>query len=185
MLPMALLVAIWLSASRAWRGAVAWVVLFAIGSALVVCTKVAYLGWGVGFRPLDFTGISGHAMTATATLSVAGYFAGDRYSRFAAIAAGSFGCLLGVAIAISRVIIGVHSPSEVVVGCALGCAIALASIRVIHTYRRVVASPVVFVIALVALVVTLHGERAPSEHLITRLALYLSGHSAPFARYIN
>ena len=79
--PIALAIALWLLASDAWRGALAWLSLFGAGALSVFCTKVAYAGWGVGVREIDFTGISGHAFTATSALAVAGYFLGGNCSR--------------------------------------------------------------------------------------------------------
>jgi hypothetical protein len=156
--------------------------LFGIGALLVVSTKVAYLGWGIGIRSLNFTGISGHAMTATSTLTVAGYFAGGGYSKFAAIVGSCLGCFLALMIAISRVVLGFHSPAEAVIGCALGFSIAVATIGMIREYPKVATVPFVFVFALVALVIIVHGKEAPTENLITRIAHYLSGRSIPFTR---
>jgi membrane-associated phospholipid phosphatase len=182
MAPMALIVAVWLLVSRAWRGAVAWLALFGLGALLVVGTKIGYLGWGIGIRSLDFTGISGHAMTATSTLTVAGYLTGDRYSKFVAALGACLGCVLAVMIAISRVVLGFHSPAEAVIGCALGFSIAVATIGMIREYPKVATVPFVFIFALVALVIIVHGKEAPTENLITRMAHYLSGRSIPFTR---
>jgi hypothetical protein len=85
-------------------------------------------------------------------------------------------------IAISRVVLGFHSPAEAVIGCALGLSIAVATIAMIREYPKVASVPFIFVFALLALVIILHGERAPTEHLITRIAHYLSGRSIPFTR---
>ena len=181
MVPMALIVAAWLLASRSWRGAGWWLALFGLATLLVVSTKIAYIGWGIGVRSLDFTGISGHGMTAAATLTVAGFLAGDRYSKIWAAAGVGLGALVGLLIAASRVILGFHSPAEVIAGCSLGFAIAMTTISIIRANPRVAAVPSVFVLLLLMLVVAVqHGRRAPTEHLITKIALYLSGRSAPF-----
>jgi membrane-associated phospholipid phosphatase len=182
MVPIALAIAVWLSASHAWRGALAWLSLFGGGAFLVICTKVAYAGWGVGVEALDFTGVSGHSMSATSVLAVAGYLIGGRYSKSAAILAGLLGYGAGVAVGVSRVALGDHSPSEVVVGCTLGGAIALAAIGIIQARLRMVAAPMVFAFTMLALVLTLHGHRAPSERLTVKVALYLSGRSTPCTR---
>jgi membrane-associated phospholipid phosphatase len=185
MVPMALIVAAWLLASRSWRGAGWWLVLFGLGALLVVCTKIAFLGWGIGIRALDFTGVSGHGMTAASTLTVAGFLAGDRYSKFLAFVGVGLGATFAVMIAVSRVILGFHSPAEVVIGCALGFAIAVASIGIVRANPRVAAVPSVFILLLLTFVIAVHGRRAPTEHLITKIALYLSGRSTPFVRADN
>jgi len=182
MVPIALAIAVWLLAGRAWRGALAWLGLFGTGAFLVFCTKVAYAGWGIGVQEFDFTGISGHSMSATSVLAVVGYFIGSRFSKAAAIAAGSLGCCAGVIVGISRVVLGDHSPSEVVLGCALGGSIALAAIGMIRAHPRNAAAVVAFVFTVLMLIFTLHGERAPSEQLTVKVALYLSGRTTPFMR---
>ena len=136
------------------------------------CTKIAYIGWGVGVPQLDFTGVSGHAMSAASVLTVAGYFIGSKYSKAGAIAAGALGYCAGVIVGLSRVMLGAHSPSEVLVGCALGGLIALAAIRIIRPRSAIVAAPVAFAVMGLILISTLHGERAPSEQLTTKAALY-------------
>jgi membrane-associated phospholipid phosphatase len=182
MAPVALAIAVWLFASRAWRGALAWLSLFGTAAVFVFCTKVAYAGWCVGVQELDFTGVSGHSMNATSVLTVAGYFIGSRTSKAAAVISGLLGYCTGVVVGISRLMLGVHSLSEVVVGCALGGAVALLAIRIIRGHPSLVVAPLVFAFTVLTLVFTLHGERAPSEKLTVKVALYLSGRTTPCVR---
>ena len=44
------------------------------------------------------------------------------------------------------------------------------------------AAVVAFVFTVLMLIFTLHGERAPSEQLTVKVALYLSGRTTPFMR---
>jgi hypothetical protein len=61
--------------------AIRWPSLFTLAALLVVSTKIAFEAWGIGIGALDFTGISGHAMTATSVLAVAGYLLGSKLTR--------------------------------------------------------------------------------------------------------
>ena len=70
MIPAAFIILVWLTVGRAWRMAIWWCLLLIAGLVLVAATKIAFVGWGVGIRSIDFTGISGHAMRATAVLPV-------------------------------------------------------------------------------------------------------------------
>src|SRR5712692_9155992 len=70
MMPAAAVIVAWLLAGRAWRMALWWCLLFSFGIGIVVATKLAFIGWGIGVRSLDFTGISGHSMRATAVIPV-------------------------------------------------------------------------------------------------------------------
>ena len=43
-----------------------WALLFGITGAIVCASKLAFMGWGIGIRELDFTGFSGHTALSTA-----------------------------------------------------------------------------------------------------------------------
>jgi hypothetical protein len=49
---------------------ITWSWILFVGIAIVLISKVAFLGWGLGIAGLDFTGVSGHTMLATAILPV-------------------------------------------------------------------------------------------------------------------
>ncbi|MGA2042037.1 MAG: phosphatase PAP2 family protein [Roseiarcus sp.] len=180
MAPTALVLGLWLGASRAWLGALAWLMLYGAAATIVVCTKIAYIAWGVGVPSLDFTGVSGHAMSAAAVITVAGHMIGGLISRSAALLGGATGLGLGLLVGVSRVVLGHHSPSEAIAGCVLGGLVALAAIGAIRARPEIPAMPAVFVVALVTLGFCMHGHRAPSEQLAVELATRLSGHAGPF-----
>ena len=66
----ALAIAAWLLAEDEKRLALWWSVLFGAGLGVVVATKMAFIGWGIGIRSLDFTGFSGHTMRSAAVMPV-------------------------------------------------------------------------------------------------------------------
>ncbi len=131
-------------------------------------TKVAFIGWGIGIESLDFTGLSGHSALSVYLFACAAYFitvgAAPR-TRVPAIAAGVAAALL---VAVSRLILRRHSPSEVVAGFAFGSVLAallFATTRPAGTLRL---SRTATALVLLALVVAAHGHEAPSQHLLTR-----------------
>jgi membrane-associated phospholipid phosphatase len=178
--PIALAIAAWLVASHAWRGAASWFLLFGAGAFSVFCTKVAYAGWDIGVPAI--TGVSGHSFASTSVFAVTGYFLGSNFPKPAKYFGGCLGYFAGVIVGLTRVILGDHSPSEVVIGCMLGGVIAVAAIEIIRPRLRIVAAPLVFAFMVVILMFTLHGQKAPSEPLAIRVALFLSGRSTPFVR---
>jgi len=104
----------------------------ALAAGLTLSSKVAFIGWGLGIASLDFTGISGHAMLSAATWPVMLSILAARFRpawQRRAVAAG-YG--LAVLVACSRVVLGLHSPFEVMAGFLLG---ALASGVVLGRFR--------------------------------------------------
>src|ERR1700716_1005135 len=130
MLPAAVAIAAWLIAGGACRMAVWWCLLFTFGLVLVAATKIAFVGWGISISGLDFTGISGHAMRATAIFPVIFYLALRKSPPLARIAGLLLGGMIGLLIGMSRIVLNTHSVSEVVAGCVLGSVITLGFIRI-------------------------------------------------------
>src|SRR5690242_12235967 len=100
MLPAAALCVLSLMLGRAWRLALWWCLLLILGCTMVAASKIAFIGWGIGIQSLDFTGLSGHAMRATAIAPVFLYLISPKAPapvRLAAVLAGiGFGLLIGV-----------------------------------------------------------------------------------------
>ena len=138
---------------------------FCSGAFSVFCTKVAYAGWDIGVPAIDFTGVSGHSFASTSVFAVAGYFLGSNFPKPAKYFGGCLGYFAGVIVGLTRVILGDHSPSEVVIGCMLGGVIAVAAIGIIRPRLRIVAAPLVFAFTVVILMFTLHGQKAPFRAL--------------------
>ena len=69
LLPALLAVTAWLALrAQAPRVALVWLSTTAVAALLTTATKIAFIGYGLGYAPLDFTGISGHAMFSAAIL---------------------------------------------------------------------------------------------------------------------
>ncbi|MEJ2767451.1 phosphatase PAP2 family protein [Mycetohabitans sp. B46] len=185
MLPVAAAIALWLSVSHTWRSALAWSGLLGAGIALVLVTKVAFLGWGIGVRSLDFTGISGHSMLATAVLPAAAFLSTRGAPVMLRLVVLAAGLIAGAAIGVSRVVLDAHSVSEVVAGCALGAAVSLGWIVWAAQHEPSPAARVscwVVAASLIGLAISLHSYHAPTHRWVTRIALQLSGHERPFVR---
>lgn len=182
MLPCVVALAMWMIWARAGREAGTWVGSLGVAAGLTLATKVAFIGWGVGIASLDFTGISGHAMLSAASWPVVLSILAARFGpgwRRGAIAAG-YG--IATLVACSRVVLGAHSPSEVVAGFVLGslvCGLVLGRFRPLHG-----PAPVWLALPLALWLAVMPVQAPPStvQGLITRLALQLSNHSLPFTR---
>lgn len=183
LLPAALITIMMLVAHAQTRAmALRWMALV-IGAALITtASKLAFIGWGIGWAVINFTGVSGHAMFATAIYPVllstflSEPLRGDH--RLAAV----LGCAFAVLVGVSRIEVGAHSWSEVLAGWAVGGFVS-AAVLTGHGTWRVRIGPVVPIVLLAWVAVMPFQLRAsPTHAMVTRLALLLSGHEAPFTR---
>jgi membrane-associated phospholipid phosphatase len=181
-LPLALAIALWLALGYTWRMAAVWLGLLGAAIGVVTLTKIAFLGWGVGVREWDFTGVSGHAMLSTAVYPVA-LFLMLLPARPPVRALGvALGLAAGIAVGTSRVVLDAHSPSEAVAGCVVGAFAAVMFVWWSWNARPGQLSAAPVALSLVILAVALHDVRVPTQSWITHLALHLSGHERPFIR---
>ncbi|TFW27817.1 phosphatase PAP2 family protein [Duganella callida] len=180
--PIGLAIVAWLLAGKSWRLTVIWLALFGAGMALVVATKMAFVGWGIGIASVEFAGISGHAMRAAAVFPVAGYLAMRSSALWLRQLGIALGVVLAVLIAISRVYVHAHSSSESISGCLLGLAVAAAFIWYASTEHHWALSRVLVALCLPIFLLAPRVEPIPAEAWITKAALYLSGREQPYTR---
>jgi membrane-associated phospholipid phosphatase len=179
--PLALCIAAWLAGAGSWRPAMTWCLLFGTALALAAASQVAFIGWGVGVESLGFTGFSGHAIRAAAVFPVAIFLlfgrAGGRMQLGMVVA----GALLAAAVAVARVKVGAHTPSEAVAGCLLGLVAATVFISRARTFRDSSIRPLLLGILAAAVVLPAIGA-VHSHQLLTATALKLSGHDRVYVR---
>ena len=70
LLPAAALISLWLVSARQARLAARWCLTVAFVGTTVALSKLLFMGWCLGLRSLDFTGLSGHAAMAGVVLPV-------------------------------------------------------------------------------------------------------------------
>ncbi|KQQ36064.1 membrane-associated phospholipid phosphatase [Duganella sp. Leaf126] len=180
--PVGAAIAIYLIAGKQWRLTLAWGLLFGVGMAVVVVTKMLFVGWGIGIESVEFAGISGHAMRAAAVYPVAGYLVLRSSGPYARYVGAGVGVLLAVLISISRVPTLAHSVSEVVSGAILGLAVAGVFIYFASREHRWALSRMLAVLCLPIVLVAPNVEPIPAEDWITQAALKLSGRDHPYSR---
>ncbi|NML13937.1 phosphatase PAP2 family protein [Azohydromonas caseinilytica] len=184
LLPAMLATSLWLMLrSHKPRAALVWWACTAVAALLTTLTKLAFFGWEIGYAPLNYTGISGHAMFSTAVLPVLlRVLVADRGPRRQAAAMG-VGIALAALIAWSRVQVMAHSPVEAVLGFALGLAAAVAALRVMHAPP--LHAPRTLVLGLAAWMLLTPAGAPPSQthSWVTRLSVALSGRAEPYSRW--
>lgn len=102
----------------AWQ----WSLLFGITGAIVCASKLAFMGWGLGIRKLDYTGFSGHSALSAAFWPIFLWLLSARFSAGWQKAAVATGYILAAVVGYSRLVIHAHSVSEVIAGLLLGAA---------------------------------------------------------------
>lgn len=165
-----------------WQGhqwARRWALGLAAVSLMVLASKLAFLGWGLGVARWDFTGFSGHAAMSAAIWPLAIYVAIPKQAagRWYALV----GLLLAAAIAYSRLPLNAHSASEVVSGWALG---TLASVWVASAPRAGPRfSTLWFASALtIGICIPVAAPKIHTHVMIVQLAKSLSGATKEFDR---
>lgn len=112
-----------------WRGqgwAPRWAVGLSAVGLIVLASKLAFLGWGLGIASVDFTGFSGHAAISAVVWPIVLWLltGGVKASRWGA----ALGLLLAAFIGYSRLPLNAHTWSEIISGFALGAAASLATL---------------------------------------------------------
>ncbi len=185
LLPAAALLTAWLWWGGAQRMAWAWALCFGGAVLLVLASKIAFLGFGIGIRALDFTGISGHATLATAVFTMLLYVWPRSRAQWVPRVAVAAGIAIGLAVGVSRLVVRAHSVSEVVAGCALGATVALIAIVLGQRLHGPMPQRWVPTTLLLALFLLPHLPMplpVQSHDLVTRLSLLASGRGEVFSR---
>lgn len=171
--------------AEARRAVGVWVLCLASASTLVAVSKIGFYGWGTGIRAWNLTCFSGHAVLAMGFWPVLGcILVPPKWPRWRLVVVVA-GLILGVLVAVSRVIVRAHPPSEALAGLLLGAAVVgrgWHAVRAVHL-------PLRGDVLLLLLVVVLmwwgdsHLNRALStEKWFRQVATALSGRDKPYTR---
>jgi membrane-associated phospholipid phosphatase len=182
----ALAVTGWLAVMRCWRAALAWCLAFGATMLVAAGSQMAFIGWGIGVRSLDFAGFSGHAARAAVLYPAALFLLLERVDRPLRRSGFGLGVLVAAMVAYARVAIGAHAVSEAFSGWLLGsCAALLFAARAAATPGPATPgrarTPLLVGLALPLLLLP-YAEPAGARQWITRLSLALSGHERPYVR---
>jgi len=179
-LPTGCAIAGWLLASRAWRAALGWSLVFGLALALVAATKVAFLGWATGVPALGYRAVSGHAAGFTAAFPTLCWLLTQRRTPPVRVGAAVGALGLGVVVASALVHAGEHTSAEVIAGWIIGMAAFLCTV---HLAGDAPAPPTGLALACAGLVFCATAWAVHSVSVgnwMIRLALVLSGNHYPY-----
>lgn len=183
LLPAALWVCLALVRSETTRPlAYRWLFWLALVSLVDMASKVVFIGWGVGLARWNFTGFSGHAMFSAAIYPLLLATLAARLSPGWQKGALGVGLLLAVVVCVSRVMVHAHSVSEVVLGWLLGDMVTLMAVSKPGLQRVTWRLYVPTLLAVWMVMAPLLTPPVPTQWMVTRLALLLSGRAKPFTR---
>ena len=185
LMPLAVALAAWLAYEGRWRAAISWLFLFCAGLGIVLISKVAYVGWGIGIASLDFRGFSGHAMRIAAVMPVLCYLFLQSRAKNVVLVALLFAVGFSIAIGISRLVLHQHSISEVISGLLLGGAIGFGFLALDQVRAVMPLNPIVVASFVIVMVPGLMAKPAPTERWIEDIALYLSGRDQPYRHTVD
>jgi membrane-associated phospholipid phosphatase len=168
-IPVVLAVAVALAVQGWRRGALVWLLVVAGTFTATLTFKLMFLTCSPLFGPIDIHSPSGHVAAATV---VSGGLAAMLTRRRASIL--PVAVLAAIVIGLSRLVLGMHSLPEVVVGALIGLAGAVALMRFSGPSPRLQIAPLIAVIVVAAL---FHGLHLPAEaairHTAFRAAQYI------------
>ncbi len=184
LLPAMLLAALWLARQPGGRRpAAAWLLATGLAALVTTASKLAFIGYAIGWAPLDFTGISGHAMFAAAVLPPLLRLAGGPATPLGRQALLAAGYGLATAVGLSRLVLQLHSASEVASGLALGAAASAAALWVGHFPPLRLVRWLPALLLAWALLGVIGAPPSRSHDLVTQLALTISGRDQPYKRW--
>lgn len=163
LLPLVLAVAIALAAQGWRRGALVWLIVVAATLGATVMFKLMFMACSPLFGPMDVHSPSGHVAAAAV---VSGGLAAMLSRQRASILPAAL--VAAVVIGVSRLVLGMHSFPEVVVGALIGLAGAAALLRFSGPPPRLRSAPLIAVILVVAGL--FHGLHLPAEAAIRHTA---------------
>lgn len=162
-LPLVLAVAITLAVQGWRRGALTWLVVVAATFLATLSFKLMFLGCWPVFGPMDIQSPSGHVAAATVVAGGLAIMLSNRRNSILPAA-----LLAAIVIGISRLVLGMHSLPEVIIGALIGLAGAAAMLRFAGTPPRLRIAPLLAVIVVVAAI--FHGLHLPAEAAIRHTA---------------
>lgn len=170
------------SQTLAWQ----WGILFAITGAAVSVSKLAFMGWGLGIRDIDFTGFSGHSALSAAFWPVFLWLIGARFSSGIRTALIILGYGIALLVAFSRLEINAHSISEVIAGVLLG--VSASALFLLFQKRHPAGTEVqlswgaVTSLILIPAMLLHTGVKAPTQSMLGEIAVALGPLDKPFTR---
>ncbi|MBO9535894.1 phosphatase PAP2 family protein [Herbaspirillum sp.] len=188
-LPGAALLFLWLVCNSRWQQALRWGWWFGLAMLLVAVSKILFMAWNIAPPLLNFTGISGHSASAAMLYLGMALLLSQEHGAGRRLFYLSLAALLVVAIAMSRLILGAHSMSEVIAGVGIGAfAVFLFNASLASPDPQPDTAPMkgksLMAASLLLLLLLTDGRPAPTQTILEEIAQALSGQSRTYDRAV-
>lgn len=182
-IPAACILALWLGLNKMWRPMLAWLICFGTAMFIVVVSKLLFMGWDIAPPMLNFTGFSGHTASSSALYLSIAFLLTQASKRSRRLLVLALTAVAVSAIGVSRLMIKVHSESEVVLGLFLGAGAAWVFSRSLQRSPPPWRHLVLPLGLVAALLMTGFDKPAPTQTYLQELAKNLSGRSEVYFRH--
>lgn len=178
LIPVAAAITTLLLLNRVWRLSIWWTLSFSAGLALVIASKIAYMGWGVGIKAIDYKAVSGHAMLTAAVLPVLFQLILWQQNPRSRHGGEWAGLVLAMVVSVVLVTFGFHTWSEAIAGSILGCLISLPFLREASATAGSFRLRRWTVTASASMLLLMHEATLmpATQYWMSNIATYLSGH---------
>lgn len=180
--PGALVLSAWLALNGAWKQAARWLFYFFCAMLLVVVSKLLFMGWNIRPPLFNFTGISGHTASATAVYLASAFLLGRDRASHLHLALLGIATALALTVGVSRLLLHMHSESEVIAGLLTGAAAAWFFCRGYDFAPGPLSAKWAPAVLVAALLLGVLGKPAPTHDLLEEVAMKLSGREQAFIR---
>jgi membrane-associated phospholipid phosphatase len=170
LLPLSAVMLVWLLSLRPRSSAIWWVVAFSLCVGLTALLKM-YL---YACEPAaELQSPSGHTSLGTLVYGGIALVVAAEVTGWQRVLALGSGILVVGGIAVSRIVLGAHSPLEVVLGALIGAAALALFAREYLVHKPAAPSLRPLMLALVLFTAVLHGEALHAEEMLHAIGLYL------------
>jgi membrane-associated phospholipid phosphatase len=176
LLPLSAVMLIWLIGLRPRSSAIWWVVALGLCVGLTALLKI-YL---YACQPsAELQSPSGHTSLGTLVYGAIAFVVAAEVTGWQRVLALGGGLLVICGIAVSRILLGAHTPLDVVLGALIGSVALAVFARAYLGHKPAAPSLRPLMLALVLLTAVLHGEALHAEEMLHAIGRYLGAVACP------
>ena len=169
--------------SHGWIVAKHWILTFCTVGFFVCLSKIAFMGWGIGSKTFDFTGISGHTALSSTFWPVFLWISTKKRSQWICMAGRILGISIPLIVGFSRLMVNAHSSSEVIIGWFVGFSASAFFLNLQKTNNSKQLSTFQLAALMFTPFLLIKTEtKAPATEFLEHISVMISSSQSPFTR---